>query len=165
MTIGGGSSRINDFTEEVYFKGGQVPKFVGLVFGTTVALLVNRPEPCEELFQSKNKYFEKHPRSARFARRLFGDSILFAKSDITWQRKRKSLSTALYKEKLKIMLDMIKRVTIDEITGVWMKAENHEIDIVEAASQIFIKITLQGLFGAGNSEVKVLQKIDGVESM
>jgi hypothetical protein len=63
------------------------------------------------------------------------------------------------------MLDIIKRVTIDEITGVWMKAENHEIDIVEAASQIFIKITLQGLFGAGNSEVKVLQKIDGVESM
>jgi cytochrome P450 len=86
--------------------------------------VVNRPEPCEELFQSKNKYFDKHPRSITIAKKLFGDSILFAKSDIMWQSKRKALSAALYKEKLRGMVEMIKRVTIEAITNKWMKAEN-----------------------------------------
>ncbi len=114
---------MNDFAEEVYFKGkDKVAPFVGIVFGTTVALLVNRPEACEELFLTKNKYFDKHPRSAKFGKRLFGDSILFAKSDTLWQQKRKSLSAALYKEKLKVMIEMVKGITIDLIRNNWMKA-------------------------------------------
>ena len=102
----------------MYFKGAagkDVPNFVGIVLGTTVSLLVNRPEPCEEIFQSKNKYFDKHPRSARLGKRVFGNSILFAKSDVVWQQKRKALSAALYKEKVKQMMEMIKDVTIDII--------------------------------------------------
>jgi cytochrome P450 len=102
----------------MYFKGAagkDVPNFVGIVLGTTVALLVNRPEPCEEIFQSKNKYFDKHPRSARLGKKVFGNSILFAKSDVVWQQKRKALSAALYKEKVKQMMEMIKDVTIDII--------------------------------------------------
>ncbi len=55
---------------------------VGFVLGTTVALFVNRPEANEELFLTKNKYFDKHPRSATFSKKLIGDSILFAKSDL-----------------------------------------------------------------------------------
>lgn len=64
-------------------------------------------------------------------KRLFGDSILFAKSDIIWQQKRKVLSAALYKEKLRLMIDMIKDVTIDMIKNKWMKADNNQIDIVK----------------------------------
>ena len=85
-------SHFNDFAEDMYFKGAagkDVPKFVGIVLGNTVALLVNRPEPCEEIFQSKNKYFDKHPRSARLGKRVFGNSILFAKSDVVWQQKER----------------------------------------------------------------------------
>ena len=55
---------------------------VGLVLGTTVALFVNRPEANEEQFLTKNKYFDKHPRSATFSKKLIGDYNLFAKSDI-----------------------------------------------------------------------------------
>jgi cytochrome P450 len=88
---------------------------VGFVLGTTVALFVNRPEANEELFLTKNKYFDKHSRSAAFSKKLIGDSILFAKSDLLWQQKRKALSAALYKDKLRVMIDMIKEVTIDMI--------------------------------------------------
>jgi hypothetical protein len=62
----------------------KVPPIVGIVFGTSVTLIVNRPEPAEELFLTKNKYFDKHPRSAKLFSRLTGDSILFAKSDLLW---------------------------------------------------------------------------------
>ena len=119
------SSIINEFVEETYMKGKKdVAPIVGIVLGSTVALIVNRPEPCEELFLTKNKYFDKHPNSAEFLKRMIGNSILFAKSDTHWQAKRKSLSAALYKEKLRVMVDMMKDVTIHMIRNKWMKAEN-----------------------------------------
>jgi hypothetical protein len=70
----------------MYYKDNKekVPPIVGIVFGTSVTLIVNRPEPAEELFLTKNKYFDKHPRSAKLFSRLTGDSILFAKSDLLW---------------------------------------------------------------------------------
>jgi hypothetical protein len=43
---------------------------------------------------------------------MTGDSILFAPSDIMWQKKRKALSAALYKDKLKGMIESMKQVTI-----------------------------------------------------
>jgi cytochrome P450 len=107
-----------------------VPPIVGVVFGSTVALIVNRPEECEELFLTKNKYFDKHPNSADLLKRLIGNSILFAKSDKLWQQKRKSLSAALYKDKLRVMIDMMKDVTVDMIKNKWMMAEKQQIDIV-----------------------------------
>ncbi len=85
-----------------------MPPFVGIVYGTTVSIFVNSPEAAAEIFIAKNKYFDKHPRSANLFKRFFGESILFAKSDINWQQKRKALSAALYKEKLRVMIDIIK---------------------------------------------------------
>ncbi len=85
-----------------------MPPFTGIVFGTYVAIYINNPEAAAEIFIDKNKYFDKHPRSGNISKRFFGDSILFAKSDMQWQQKRKALSAALYKEKLRIMIDIIK---------------------------------------------------------
>jgi cytochrome P450 len=76
-----------------------------------------------------------------------GDSILFSQSDLKWQQKRKALSAALYKEKLKDMINMMKEITIETIKDNWMKAES--IDIVKEASNLFIKITLKCMFGTG----------------
>ncbi len=83
---------------------------------------MNRPEPLEDIFHTKNKYFDKHPRSANILKRLFGESILFAKSDIKWQQKRKALSAALYKEKLRVMIDKIKHITVEVFNDKWTKA-------------------------------------------
>jgi cytochrome P450 len=150
------SSIINEFVEDTYVKGKKdVPPIVGLVLGSKVALIVNRPEPCEELFLTKNKYFDKHPNSAEFLKRMIGNSILFAKSDIHWQQKRKSLSAALYKEKLRAMVDMMKDVTIHMIREKWMKADKQHIDIVKESSNLFIKITLTCLFGATKEDIMV----------
>ena len=143
----------------------EVAPIVGVVLGSTVALVVNRPEPCEELFLTKNKYFDKHPNSAEFLKRMIGNSILFAKSDIHWQQKRKSLSAALYKDKLKVMVEMMKDVTIHMIRNKWMKAENQQIDIVKESSNLFIKITLTCLFGTTKDDIMVTQRSAGQESL
>lgn len=82
-------------------------------------LIVNRPESAEEIFLTKNKYFDKHPQTAEIFKGVAGDSIVFAKSDMKWQQKRKALSAALYKEKLKLMIEMMKEVTIREIREQW----------------------------------------------
>ena len=156
--LDGCGHQLVDFVKEMYHKDNQekVPPIVGFVFATTVTLIVNRPEPAEELFLKKNKYFDKHPRTAKFFSRLLGDSILFAKSDLLWQQKRKSLSAALYKEKLGVMIEMMKDISLDVLRNKWMKAEGEEIDIVKESSNLFIKITLKCLFGSDNQEIKII---------
>ena len=75
----------NEFVNDEYFEEGKkVPDVVGFVLGTTVALMINTPEIVADLFVAKNKYFDKHPYSAKLFSRMFGDSILFAKSDLKW---------------------------------------------------------------------------------
>lgn len=85
-----------------------VPTFVGVAGQQGVGLIVARPEAVQELFLTKNKYFDKHPKSSMTSQRMIGDSILFAQSDLMWQQKRKALSAALYKDKLKDMIEVIK---------------------------------------------------------
>jgi cytochrome P450 len=51
----------NEFLEATYFKGNkEIPPIVGFSLGTTVTLMINTPELAEELFLTKNKYYEKH---------------------------------------------------------------------------------------------------------
>lgn len=105
-----------------------MPPFVGLTGPGGVALAIARPSVVSELFLTKNKYFDKHPNTARQLQRMTGDSILFEPSTLRWQQKRKALSSALYKDKLKDMIELMKKVTIETIQGRWSNAQ--EIDIV-----------------------------------
>jgi hypothetical protein len=66
--------------------------------------------------------------------------------------KRKALSAALYKSKLKRMIEMIKDVTITTIKNDWSPqddAKYKRIDIVKETSNLYINITLTCLFGEG----------------
>jgi hypothetical protein len=62
------------------------------------------------------------------------------------------------------MIDKMKEVTIDMIRNKWMKIQSKQIDIVREASNLFIDITLQCLFGAQKGDIKVIQRKNGVES-
>jgi hypothetical protein len=74
---------IVDFCQDYFFKGrDRVPNIVGTAFSTNICLIVNRPEPAEEIFLSKNKYFDKHPTTGEIFKRTAGDSIVFARSDL-----------------------------------------------------------------------------------
>lgn len=153
---------IVDFCEEYYYKDQKVvPPFVGLTGPEGVALAVARPSVVAELFLTKNKYFDKHPKTARELKRMTGDSILFEPSSLRWQQKRKALSSALYKDKLKDMIELMKQVTISTIQGRWSNAEGSEIDIVKEASNLFIKITIVCMFGSECADLKLKQRVNG----
>jgi cytochrome P450 len=134
---------------------------VGFAFPTDACLMISRPETAEELFLSKNKYFDKHPKSQDLFRSLLGDSILFSKSDLQWQTKRKALSAALYKDKLTSMIETMKRVTIDIIQKDWIP--RGQIEIVRETSNLFITITLKCLFGDQYENSKCNLRVKGVE--
>ena len=75
-----------DFCQDTFFFKNKVrvPDMVGLALSTNICLIVNRPEPAEEIFLTKNKYFDKHPTTGQLFKRVAGDSIVFARSDLLW---------------------------------------------------------------------------------
>lgn len=74
------------WNRETYFpkSDDEVPPISGVVYGSEVSLMINRPEVVEELLIIKNKFYDKHPSSARLIRKVTGDSIVFAQSDLMW---------------------------------------------------------------------------------
>lgn len=64
------------------------------------ALTFSDPEMVNDIYVTKNRYFDKHPRSKWILQRLAGESIFFSKSDELWAKKRKSLSAAFYKDRM-----------------------------------------------------------------
>lgn len=63
-------------------------------------IVFSDPDMVNDIYITKNKYFDKHPRSKKVLQVLVGESILFAKSDELWAKKRKNLSAAFYKDKM-----------------------------------------------------------------
>lgn len=96
---------------ETYSKNGThrsdesaIPPVTSACFGQEVALFFNSPEALEEILVTQNKYFDKEPSTGDSMKTAVGDSIVFARSTLKWQHKRKVLSAAMYKEKLRQML-------------------------------------------------------------
>lgn len=139
-----------------------VPQFCGVMFGSELRLSVNRPEAIEELLITKNKYFDKHPSTAKLMGYVMGDSILFQESNLVWAHKRKVISQALYKEKLRGMIEIIKNVTLNDIANKWTplkKGDKIPVEIVGQMSNLFFQITLSSLFG---QEFKSMPMVDHI---
>ena len=86
------------------------PSISCLFFSFMPTLIINDPLILEELYVTKNKYFDKHDLIKDVMKRLMGDSILLSKSTEEWSKKRKAMSPAFYKEKLAKMLDITKAI-------------------------------------------------------
>ena len=148
-----------------------MPPFVGMVVGTQVSVMINRPEPVEEMMVTKNKYFDKHDFVKDIVKNFLGNSIVFAKSDMNWQAQRKALGSSLYKEKLRSMIETIKKIAIKTFREKWVSKngtnpeEPKEIDIIKESAALFIQITLETLFGIEHEQFKIKQSYDGVEKM
>ena len=69
----------------------------------------NDPEYVNEIYVTKNKYFDKSSRLRAILDNSFGESILFERSTELQATKRKHISAAFYKEK---MVQMMKQITL-----------------------------------------------------
>ena len=128
--------------------------------GHAVALFINTPELVEEFMVTKNKFYDKHPMSSLVFKKVMGDSILWTKSDMKWAQKRKVVSTSLYKDRLRDMLEQMKTVTIKSLREEWMNKPNNTIDIVSETSKLFMNILLECLFSTNDTFIE--QTIGGV---
>lgn len=79
-----------------------------------VLIFLNNPKYLEEIYVNQNKFHTKHFLERMFAGNLMAKSIFIMDSDNKdYIPKRKALSTVFYKEKLKIMTECIKELTLD----------------------------------------------------
>jgi len=61
-----------------------VPGVYGFVLLKKPTIVISDPLALEELYASKNKYFDKHPRIYELMKPLIGESILLARSNELW---------------------------------------------------------------------------------
>jgi hypothetical protein len=74
-----------------YF-GNKIPPLVGIMTLFRPHLFVASPELLEEIYVTKNKYFDKEPGLAMVMGPLLGNSTLVQVSNEEWSQKRKSVS-------------------------------------------------------------------------
>eukprot|EP00347_Sterkiella_histriomuscorum_P017019 403350965 len=73
------------------------------------------PNYVKEIYTTKTKYMDKHPKFYRIAYEQFKDSTFLQKSSELWVQKRKHLSAAFYKDKIKHMLKSAIVVTNQKV--------------------------------------------------
>ena len=112
------------------------------------------PELLNELYVTKNKYFDKHHLGKDLFTPIMGDAILLDKSTDHWMQRRKVLSTAFYKEKLMQMMVIVKNCMTEKVAH-WQKEfvdTGKPMDMIQEVSRVFIKIVLCCTFGKDFSE-------------
>ncbi len=100
---------IIEFFDDCFDK--QVPPLCIFVVSVAPVINVSCPETINELYVTKNKYFDKNIRLENQFKCLFGGGTVFSKSNELWTQKRKHLAVAFYKEKMIKMLDILTAMT------------------------------------------------------
>ncbi|CDW76171.1 cytochrome family subfamily polypeptide 55 precursor [Stylonychia lemnae] len=112
-------------------------------------LVITDPDFVFESFTTKNKYFDKFPRSYHINKKIFGESILFTASDEIQALKRKHLSSAFYKDKMQSQLNSIISSTYDMVqeTIQQINLGNDELDLNQYIGKLILKSIQICIFG------------------
>ncbi|CDW89828.1 cytochrome p450 4f12 [Stylonychia lemnae] len=112
-------------------------------------LVITDPDFIFESYTTKNKFFDKYPRSYTINKKNLGESILFTPSDEVWAQKRKHLSSAFYKDKMQQQLNSIMSTIYDTIqeTIQQIKQGQDELDLNEYIGKMILKAVQICIFG------------------
>ena len=72
--------------------GDSMPPVCGVYMSYYPTLMISDPDIVNELYVTKNKFFDKHKMGQDMFFPLMGESILLSKSTEDWAKKRKVLS-------------------------------------------------------------------------
>lgn len=113
---------------------GRPPKIFMEFRGPNVILNISDCKLLDDLYITKNKYFDKEGKMKNLLYDILGDTMVLDKSNEMWAAKRKSLSTAFYKEKMLKMLATVIELSLKR-TEQWNKKLNSSgqvsVDLVE----------------------------------
>ena len=112
--------------------------------GFEPTLFIKDVELLNELYVTKNKYFDKHPRIGMALKPMLGDSLLFMRNNETWSKKRKSVSMTFYKDKLVKYFSLIKTEQLKhckEIKEMYVKT-GKPMDLISVVTIAHIKVLL-----------------------
>jgi cytochrome P450 len=84
-----------------------VPDMFSVALGPNIVLWIASPDLLNDLYLSRNRYFDKHMDIKRLAEPLMGNSLLFIENNEMWNMHRKAMSASLYKDKLIKYTDII----------------------------------------------------------
>jgi hypothetical protein len=70
--------------------------------------MISDAEVIQDLYTNKNNFIDKMGDSEVIFQDLLGKSFLFSQGDDLWKAKRKACSHAFYKDKLVVMLEVLK---------------------------------------------------------
>ena len=96
--------------QQTFDKNGKPPSVLGVMMQSQAILILNSPEPLNDMYLTKNKYFEKHPVARFMFKDFFGESLVFIDGGEVWQKRRKTMSAAFYKDKLVKMTEVVREV-------------------------------------------------------
>ena len=124
--------------DDQYGVGKNPPDIVGAMMQSQAIVVLNSARVMTDVYLTKNKYFDKDPMSQVLFGSLFGESIVLAAGDELWNRKRKVLSSAFYKEKLVKMTEQIRAIVAEKIAELERNnvAANKPIDVIKEMGDI-----------------------------
>ena len=120
---------------------------VAFHINNTPGLSICDPEVVQELYTTKNKYFDKHPLVKDLTFCLTGDSILFAETTKDWKASRKALAPAFYKTKLDQLTLIAKKAIRKTLEHHQMILKNSyeewaEVDVIKEMNEMTTRIML-----------------------
>lgn len=124
-----------------------------------VRVLNSDAQVANDIFNKHNKLTDKDSETANVFRPLCGDSIIGARSDEDWRRKRKACAHGFYKDRMKYMIEVLKD-QINKKVATWKAqiAQNGgstQIDMAYEYADIFNKNLIFICFGEDLADEKI----------
>ena len=130
---------------------------VAMNLASEIITMIQDPDLISEMWSTKAKFFTKHPIAERIFKPMLFKHFVFYPTNEAWRTERKALSQMFYKEKLRIMIGVVKQHTelqyrkwIAEIE----KNGEHRIDISEEFERINAHALNHICFGVDNNDDK-----------
>ena len=118
---------------------------VGLHLVGQPMLIINGPELVEDIMTRLAPYVTKEHVQRDLNRFLLYESIFFKKTEESdFAKRRKALSSSLFKNKLVLMMESIKRVTLEHLREY---KDEDKVNIGEFFRQLQSKIIIQFAIG------------------
>ena len=141
------------------YDGGEHP-VLALNIATNVQLMVSDAEVVHDMLNAKNQIIDKSNLIWALYSNLMGNGFLFSPTDEAWQIKRKACAHAFYKERLVLMLEVLKEKIVEDCEAWSAKIASSYykktvINIASVFSRIYARNIIHIAFGEDISEDKL----------